>query len=73
MKTRYLLDFSVLSSDFKAHLNYPGHEVLIPLEVIEELDKLKLEPGDSAKNARILCQELEKLRLAGDLELGVEL
>ena len=40
-KTSYVLDTNVLIHDPNAVLNFKEHQVVIPITVLEELDKLK--------------------------------
>ena len=40
--TQYILDTNVLIHDPNAVLNFEEHHVMIPMTVLEELDKLKI-------------------------------
>lgn len=47
----FVIDTNVLLHDPNALLNFPRHHVLIPVAVLEELDKMKRLPNDLGKNA----------------------
>ncbi len=71
----FVLDTNVLLHDPDSFLKFPRHQVLIPVTVIEELDKLKRSPGELGKNARQAIRKLDKLRhevgIEGDLHQGI--
>lgn len=68
---RYILDTSVLVYHPSAFLNFPDSEVVIPLTVLSELDKLKTKDDDAGKNARQAIRLLDSL--GGNLSSGVAL
>jgi PhoH-like ATPase len=71
----FILDTNVLLHDPESFLKFPRHEVIIPVTVLEELDKLKRAPGELGKNARHTIRLLDGLRLQGkgDFHEGVVL
>jgi len=71
----FVLDTNVLVHDPEAIFKFPRHEVVIPVTVLEELDKLKRTPGDVGRNARMAIREIEgtKKQGTGDLHSGVKL
>jgi len=71
----FVLDANVLVHDPEAIFNFPRHEIMIPVTVLEELDKLKRLPGEVGKNARAAIRELAALKSIGqgDLHDGVKL
>jgi PhoH-like ATPase len=50
---------------------FKQHEVIIPFDVLEELDKFKANSDDLGRNARTVIRHLDKLRKAGKLSEGV--
>ena len=48
----YVLDTNVLLHDPNAIFNFQDNQVLVPIEVIEEVDKFKRETSDLGQNAR---------------------
>jgi PhoH-like ATPase len=60
MKNCYLLDTSILVNDPLAFKKMVG-EVIIPITVVEELDKLKKQMGEVGKNSRVAIRQLDAL------------
>lgn len=60
-----VLDTSVLVADPEALFAFPGHEVVIPLVVIEELDGHKRRMDEVGRAARQVVRCLEGIRLRG--------
>ena len=50
---------------------FAEHEVVIPLSVIEELDRFKKNTDDTGRNARQVIREIDRLRRKGRLFDGV--
>jgi len=69
----YVLDTNVLLHDPDALLNFQDNHVLLPIEVIEEIDKFKRETTERGQNARAVSRLLDKLRTKGSLSEGVPL
>lgn len=61
MKKTYVLDTNVILHDFNAIYNFEDNDVVIPIVVIEELDKFKKGNGIINFNARQIMRELDKL------------
>jgi len=68
----YVLDTNVLLSDPEAMFNFEDNNVIIPIGVIEELDRFKKDQSELGKNARQISRLLDDLRLKGDLREGVK-
>ncbi|HEU4464433.1 MAG TPA: PIN domain-containing protein, partial [Gemmatimonadota bacterium] len=73
MKKRYLLDTNVLLHDPKALTAFQDNTVLIPIYVIEEIDRFKKQLTGLGENARWISRFLDALRARGHLSDGVEL
>ncbi len=69
----YVLDTNVLLHDPNALLNFQDNQVLVPIEVIEEIDKFKRETSERGQNARSVSRRLDTLRAQGSLSKGVHL
>ena len=69
----YVLDTNVLLHDPQSVFNFKDNNVLIPIDVIEELDKFKRESNELGSNARQFSRTLDKLREKGKLNKGVRL
>jgi PhoH-like ATPase len=69
----YILDTNVLLHDPNSLLNFQDNNVLIPIEVIEEIDRFKRESTELGQNARTVSRTLDGLRAQGHLNEGVRL
>jgi PhoH-like ATPase len=69
----YILDTNVLLHDPDSLLNFEDNHVLIPIEVIEEIDRFKRESSELGQNARAVSRQLDALRQHGALSKGVPL
>ena len=69
----YILDTNVLLHDPNSLLAFKGNSVLIPIEVIEEIDRFKRESTELGQNARTVSRALDALRAKGHLNKGVKL
>ncbi|PLV59218.1 PhoH family protein [Thermotoga sp. KOL6] len=73
MVKNYVLDTNVLIHDPDSMFSFEDNNVIIPLPVLEELDKLKREHGSVGKNAREAIRRLDELREKGNLKKGIAL
>lgn len=73
MGKRFLLDTNVLLHDPRALEAFEDNEVIIPLSVLDELDKAKRFPDEKGRNARAVTRRLDELRRLGSLSEGVPL
>jgi PhoH-like ATPase len=67
----FVLDTNVLLHNPNALFMFADNEVVIPFEVIEELDKFKGSTDDLGRNARTVIRHLDELRRHGALSEGV--
>jgi len=58
----YVLDTCVLLADPNALFRFDEHDVVLPLVVIEELDRKKTALDDVGRNARLALRAIEQLR-----------
>ncbi len=73
MKKNYLLDTNVLLHDPDCLVSFQDNNVLIPIEVIEEIDRFKRESTELGRNARTVSRMLDGWRARGPLSDGVQL
>jgi PhoH-like ATPase len=73
MKKIFVLDTNVLLHDPRAIFSFEDNDVVIPIVVIEELDKFKKGVDEIGRNARQISRILDELRLKGKLSVGVKL
>jgi len=66
-----ILDTSVLLYDKESIHSFPGNDVILPLIVLDELDRHKEKPGLLGENARYVNRYLDRLREIGSLQEGV--
>ena len=69
----YILDTNVLLHDPNSLRRFQDNAVLIPIEVIEEVDRFKRESTELGQNARAVSRALDALRAQGRLNQGVGL
>ena len=69
----YIIDTNVLLHDPNSLLNFEENNVLIPIEVIEEIDRFKRESTELGQNARTVSRMLDGYRGDGSLSEGVKL
>src|SRR5215475_10667069 len=73
VKKNYILDTNVLLHDPNSLLSFEENNVLLPIEVIEEIDRFKRESTELGQNARTVSRMLDGFRGAGRLSEGVTL
>lgn len=71
MRQTYILDTSVLVDDPCAYKFFKYSDVIIPITVINELDKVKTHPGQAGRNARVAIKLLDQISNLGDISAGV--
>ncbi len=69
----YILDTNVLLHDPDSFLSFKDNNVLLPIEVIEEIDRFKRETTERGQNARAISRKLDGLRAVGRLNEGIQL
>ncbi len=67
----FVLDTNVLLHNPNALFMFKDNDVIIPFDVIEELDKFKASTDDLGRNARTVIRHLDRLRAQGKLSEGV--
>jgi len=68
----YVLDTNVLLHDPQVFQRFEGEKVVIPVTVLEELDRLKKFTDELGKNARHALRFIDGLGRRGDLDKGVK-
>ncbi|RJQ54053.1 MAG: PhoH family protein [Nitrospiraceae bacterium] len=71
MKKSFVLDTNVLIHDPEALLHFEDNDVVLPITVIEELDKLKKGNGEIPYSARQALRLIDSFRETGNLSAGV--
>ncbi|MEB3184603.1 MAG: PhoH family protein [Cyanobacteriota bacterium] len=73
MRKTFVLDTNVLLHDPAALTRFEDNHVVIPIEVVEEIDRFKRDPSEKGRNARQVSRLLDELRTRGNLADGVPL
>ena len=72
MKKTYVLDTNVVLDDAKV-LNKLDGKVIIPFQVLEEIDNHKKDKNETGANARYFTRNLNELMRGGDLLAGIKI
>ncbi len=73
MNSTVVIDANVLLYNPKALFDFPNSELILPIEVIEEIDTFKREMTELGRNSRTVGRLLDQLREYGRLGEGVSL
>jgi PhoH-like ATPase len=73
MEKNFILDTNVLLHDPRSFFTFADNNVVIPIYVIEEVDKFKRDLSELGRNARLVARYLDALRAEGSLAEGVPL
>lgn len=75
MSKTFVIDTNVLLHDPESISKFPRQKIVIPITVLEELDKMKRMPGELGKNARAVFRFLDSIKTGnnGNLHVGVQL
>lgn len=68
----FVIDTNVLLYDKESIHSFPGNDVIIPIVVLDELDRFKDKSGVIGESARYVNRYLDELRLLGNLHEGVK-
>ena len=72
-KKTYVLDTSVYLTDSNCINSFGGNDIVIPLKVLEEIDKHKKRQDSVGSQARSIIRKLDSLRDKGSLSKGVRI
>jgi PhoH-like ATPase len=73
MKKAFVLDTNVLLHDPQAMFKFEDNDVVIPITVIEEIDRFKKDTNEIGRNARQVSRLLDAFRAKSKLSDGVRL
>ncbi|OUT73361.1 MAG: phosphate starvation-inducible protein PhoH [Synechococcus sp. TMED19] len=68
-----VLDTNVLLHDPDAPSNFGSDRIVLPIQVVEEIDRFKRDPSEKGRNSRRVARLLDGLRQRGNLADGVPL
>ena len=69
----FILDTNVLLYDPQAIFKFQENNIIIPITVIEEIDRFKKDMNETGRNARQFSRFLDDLRKKGSLSVGIGL
>jgi len=72
-KKTYVIDTSVFLSDANCLFRFKNNDIVIPLKVLEEVDKHKKRQDSVGFNARLIIKHLDSLRSKGSLLKGLRI
>jgi len=72
-KKTYVIDTSVFLSDANCLFRFKNNDIVIPLKVLEEIDKHKKRQDSVGFNARLIIKHLDNLRAKGSLYKGLRI
>lgn len=73
MKKIFILDTSVILYDPQAIFKFEDNTVVVPITVLEEMDRFKKDLTETGRNARHFSRYLDDIRKKGPLGTGVEI
>lgn len=69
----FILDTNVVLHDPQALFKFQDNNIIIPITVIEEVDRFKKDMNETGRNARMISRILDTMREKGSLAAGVSL
>jgi len=73
LRKAFILDTNVLLFDPQAVFKFGNNDVIIPIVVIEEIDRFKREMSENGRHARQFSRIVDEMRADGELSKGVKL
>ena len=69
----FILDTNVLLHDPQSLFKFQDNNIIIPITVIEEVDRFKKDMNETGRNARMVSRILDAMREKGSLASGVSM
>ncbi len=69
----FILDTNILLFDPHSFFQFGNHDVVIPMVVVEEIDRFKRDVSENGRHARLFSRLMDGLRKQGELARGVAL
>ena len=73
MKKTYILDTNVFLTNANSVYEFKNNDIVVPLKVLDEIDKHKKRQDGVGLNARSIIRILDDLRAKGNLHKGVRI
>lgn len=69
----FILDTNVLLHDPQSLFKFQDNNIIIPITVIEEVDRFKKDMNETGRNARMVSRILDSMREKGSLAVGISM
>jgi PhoH-like ATPase len=73
LRKAFILDTNVLLFDPQALFKFGNNDIIIPIVVVEEIDRFKREMSENGRHARLFSRLIDDMRSDGELSKGVKL
>jgi len=73
VRKAFILDTNVLLFDPQALFKFGNNDIVIPMVVVEEIDRFKREMSENGRHARLFSRLIDEMRKDGELSRGVKL
>jgi PhoH-like ATPase len=73
MRKAFVLDTNVLLFDPQAIFKFGANDLIIPITVVEEIDRFKREMSENGRHARLFSRLIDEMRADGELSKGVKM
>jgi PhoH-like ATPase len=73
MRKAFVIDTNVFLFDPQAIFKFGNNDIVIPIVVIEEIDRFKREMSENGRHARLFSRLIDEMRADGELSKGVKL
>jgi PhoH-like ATPase len=73
LRKAFVLDTNVLLFDPQALFKFGNNDIVIPIVVVEEIDRFKREMSENGRHARLFSRLIDGMRSDGELSRGVKL
>jgi PhoH-like ATPase len=73
LRKAFILDTNVLLFDPQALFKFGNNDIVIPIVVLEEIDRFKRDMSENGRHARMFSRLLDDMRKDGELSKGVRL
>ncbi|OFZ18951.1 MAG: phosphate starvation-inducible protein PhoH [Bdellovibrionales bacterium GWB1_55_8] len=73
MRKAFIIDTNVLLFDPQAMFKFGSNDIIIPIVVIEEIDRFKRDMSENGRHARLFSRLIDEMRADGELSKGVKI
>src|ERR1700760_1744990 len=73
LRKAFILDTNGFLFDPQALFKFGNNDIVIPIVVVEEIDRFKREMSETGRHARLFSRLIDEMRADGELSKGVKL